>query len=292
MLKIKHSIFLTLSVLFISNCGDSTTTSNKSSIVKGEMLNITQDNKNKVISTLFGSLGSVDEIDSIKSRKVSNQNKVATINLNLITNIVKNEKKININCDSGSIEVDDSNYKVVYKNCNIKGTTIDGTIQYSQKPTSTNIDATISNLSIKKDNAQLYYESAHVIVNNNNKDTTITGYGKLDNKSIKYLDLHTHFKQSNSEDTISIDGSVSSTCLNDKWVDIQTIKNIKFTKDENGNKEDCPDEGEVKIKGDNSDIKVVYNNDLSATLYLNGELDNNYRSCKELTQDAIKSCSN
>jgi len=285
----KNLLFATIALFIINACGGGGG-SVAEHITKGEMAKITGDNKNDAIATAISSLesgGSVDELGVYGRERSDIEND--KINFSKSLKLIKNSRVVSKECESGSVEFDDEKLTITYKSCKFSNITIDGKIKYNSIPEDGHVDAVATNFKITSGSDKAYYEKLSLKINGNNYDLKSTGYIKEGGVENKFLNLHITIK----DDKTTIDGSVSSSCIGGKWIDIKTKAPLVDSK----NYLDCPDKGDIVIKGKSSEVELIFDADYNEEEYeynsqeykiiYNGQ-ESVYNNCDDF-EDAIKS---
>jgi hypothetical protein len=285
---------LTLSIasVIVIGCGGggSTDFTNSSNIVKGELLKINDQNQDEVISTALSIYKIDDSLDSINNFRLTNDAN-EKLYANRALELALLNRKESRECNSGKVVVDDNgnginkDIDIKFENCKLDYGTINGTIHYNSAEDKKNFDANIYDLKVVLGGKEVYYESGYLKVKDSNIFEELTGYAKDGNKSVTFKDVKISVNRGTFKNSFEINGSLSSSCIDNKWVDITTVEKL-----EQNSTLDCPHAGIVEVKGDSTTLKAKYNRDESIDIYLDGNLTKSYSSCVEMKEDVDEKC--
>jgi hypothetical protein len=191
-------------------------------------------------------------------------------------------------CESGekkSVKKGDA-YEVEYKECKLTGTNmyVNGKITHKNY-NSNHIDILeYNNINIKEGNREYNIKNGNLFYDLNtgtNNDILKTNASFLYKVGGKESGVEKMYWQNNRDSSKAeyIINGYSKFYSVGKWTKIETQTKIVsiFASDE------CPKSGVVNIKGDSSDMKMVFNSDLTVSVSVNGKDFKKY-SCKEFNK--------
>ena len=294
----KRLTFFTISTIaaFLIGCSSESSTSNSwlnkevVTIKKGELLEITPTNSNKVLAStleVYNLDNTLNLIDS--SFRLTNEEDKFYLNRALELSVAKRVESRN--CEVGKVTVDDhgngvsEDIDVIFENCLVDDITFDGVIHYIRIEDALNLEARVRGLKVTTNDKEAYYESAYIKLDNNNIYEELSGYMKEGQKSAYFKDLHLEIKSFDEKKVYRVDGSLATSCIDNKWIDINTTtaieKNITLN---------CPTKGVIEIDGNSSKIEAIYNSNESIDIYLDGNLTKTFNSCEEMEEEVESSC--
>ena len=283
-------VTLLVTTAVVIGCSDSDTTtqdisSNNIEIIKGKLVDINETNQDKVLSSSLN-IFKLDEALMRFSEESDNE-----VYSNRLLRLTLSKRVESHECDSGDVIIDDygngldKDLDIKFENCKNNDVTIDGLIHYNKIINSKNFDAEVTNLKVTKGNKEIFYKSATLKVTTQEIKEVLSGYSKDGNRSLTFKDLKIDVIKLLNQTKYRVDGSLSSSCINNLWFDINTTKDI-----EKNSTIDCPTAGVVEIDGNSSKLTAKYNSDESIDIFLDGNLTKSYSSCDDMESDLEGEC--
>lgn len=285
--------FIAISVLSagLTACGGSDSGSSTSVPSGSEHLAITGTNSDQVSVMAIGAvLGSSDLNDSAEFKVVGAQNSTKLIDaaktpVNILLNQKRSKalgKSVSENCSGGgsitasSTDITGNSGTVTFNNCIEDGTTMNGKVSFSESGDTSTLKYT--NFSLKDDEASVVFNSATFVSSDSYSLLDLTGYAEVGSDRADYKNYRVEAEQTGSfTSTITIDGYIKTTCTV-KWLNIVTNKDIVVNDFEN-----CPTDGQLTVKGNNSSLSVVYNSDQSIDISVNSGASTHYDNCTDVS---------
>jgi hypothetical protein len=280
----------------VTGCGGGSSGDSTSTVPESNLIVITEENSEKVIETVFGSMdirdgfenvpllksvASAESAPMIKSIEAPTFKTVLSTSRNLNTIAVSGTEQ----CSEGgtySYNGNETSGTITFNNCIESGITINGSMSITSNNEGTSGTITFTNLSLIQDeNNKIVYTSVTATFNlNDNYDTvdmsmTINGYVVVSGERTDFDNYKlTLAMDSNYNTSITINGSVKSDCISG-WVEIRTNEAMLWNA-----YDDCPSAGQIVIGGNASSLTIDFNVDGSVDV--SGSVSDHYNSCNDL----------
>ncbi len=251
------------------------------------MVSITDENADDVISASVLSVKGITDIGDILLGDGSANIAKSTSHLNTLGNIAAANLEPGTLAESGtescsgggSVSYDgneNTGGTVTFNQCVESGTTINGTMVLSINGADTTTNFT--NFSVKAYDAEVFYSSATVNLNTDTYDmsVTVTGYA-VDDGSRYDFENYSLTKTGNS---YTFAGFVKTDCMGG-WIEIKTNQALVMY-------DSCPTAGDIVAIGNNSELRMVFNSDMSVDVSVNGEAYDTYPNCDDLPEEVCK----
>ena len=223
------------------------------------MATITNENAEDVLSLTFGG---IDIVDVPRSLALDGHNYVSESGTK--------------NCSGGGSFTYDGNAEtggtIIFSQCIENSETLNGTqIVLFDGDT---IHSELTNFSIKSLSSDTFIASSTLDFNENTEalSMNLTGSSSLDGVTLDFE----NYNLSGPGNTFSVSGLIQSNFVLG-WLEIETVVPIK-----NDDGVDCPIGGEIITKGNNSELRTVFNSDTSIQVFLNDAVFATYANCNEL----------
>ena len=270
----------------IIGCGSSGGGNNGGSSSKS-MVKITVDNADDVLAASVQSISGILEIQNIAVGDSSSNIANNASKINELGNIASTdlepgtlaESGTDTCSDGGSVSYDgneNTGGTVIFDQCVEYGTTINGKMVLSIN--GDKVNTVLTNFSVISSDATVYYSNATINLNTNtyNMSATMTGYA-IDKGSRFDFENYSFTKTDNN---YTFAGLIKNDCMGG-WIEIKTNKALIIGYD-------CPTAGEIVAIGNNSELKTVFNSDMSIEVFVNGEAYDTYANCHELPDESCK----
>ncbi|HIP18713.1 MAG TPA: hypothetical protein EYG78_05185 [Sulfurovum sp.] len=282
MRKFTTALLTGASLLLFTACGSSGGSGGGSTTKT--MVPITEENADTVISSTVQSISGIMEVGDITQSNDSSNIVKATTHLSKLGNIASANMEPGTLAESGTEQCSDggsvsyngnetSGGTVTFSQCEEYGTTINGTMTISINGAETT--TIMTNFSVKTSYAEVYYSNATMDLNTNTYDMSVTATGYTIEDGDRY-DFE-NYSLTKSGNSYTFSGLIKTDCMGG-WVEIKTNKALVMTE------YSCPTAGEIVSVGNNSELKMVFNADMSVDISVNGNLYNTYSDCEELPE--------
>jgi len=191
--------------------------------------------------------------------------------------------------DGGNYSIKDissDKKKIVFKNCKLDNDENTNGILYITKNSNTlefnNIKDNFTSIDITLNGTMQFKTSGSNINEINTNFSTIDLMYKDKGYALHAKNLKYQANLQNNTYKRNLDGLISSS--DTKWLKITTIKTLKTNSNDV-----CPHEGNVKIKGMNNYINLLFTSTFNVDIYFNGSSNilHSYNSCKDLPKTFI-----
>lgn len=289
MRKFTTALLTGSALLLFTACGGSNGSNSSGRENAKSMVSITSENADTVIAgtTISGALYLSNEGVLPYSTTVTDTIAKSTTRLNKLANIASVDLEPGVLAESGTESCTDggsvsyngdetSGGTATFDQCNEGGIIINGTMVLSVKGTDST--TTLTDFSIKAkvngDNVDAYYQTATVLLNTNTYDMSITATGHASENGNRF-DFE-NYSMKKTGNSYIFAGLVKTDCMGG-WIEIKTNHALVLSQAYS-----CPTAGEIIVSGNNSEMKFVFNPDISVDVTINGEAYKRYDSCDEL----------
>ncbi len=173
---------------------------------------------------------------------------------------------------------DDGSYRVVtYSGCKESDYTVNGKIALSYDYTVGDHNYTFTNYSITGDFGYYKVSSATLTLTSTVFEYTATGTSSIDGDTAEFNNYSYKMTGiSSASMSLSINGTVKRGCLG-KWVTITTTSPILMNSSYS-----CPIDGDITVAGNGTSLKMIFNTDMTISLYLDNVIIQEYENCDEI----------
>lgn len=258
-----------------------------------DLVVITEENSEQVISTAFDALGEgldfQDGPSFIGIVTAQNPSMVKSTQTPALKKVFSSAKDLKTLAESGSIECTEGgsiSYSgselsgtATYNNCQEYSTTINGTMSITSNTDYTSGTITFTNFSItNQDGSTLVWNSVVYTFSDTTMSVSMSGYSLYGEERVEFNNYEFALTFDSSDTmSLTVSGMIKTDCLG-AWIEIRTTEAIQFNAFDT-----CPSAGQVMIDGGSSSLTVDFNADGSVDV--SGSVSEHYDNCTALDTD-------
>lgn len=279
----------------VTGCGggSSDTIATDTAQVGTELVVITEENSEQVLSSAFEALGGgfdfQDGPSFIGIASAQNNSIVKSTQTSALKEVFSSARDLKTLAESASIECSEggsisysgteTSGTATYNNCQEYGTTINGTMSVTINANYTSGSMTFTNFSITdQDGSTLVWDSVDYTFSDTTMSVSMSGYSIYGGERVEFDNYEFALTFDSSDNmSLTVSGMIKTDCLG-AWIEIRTTEAIQFNTFDS-----CPSAGQIVIEGGSSSLTVNFNAD--GSIDVSGSVSAHYDNCTALDAD-------